>query len=629
MYGCEVFGVADSMLEKARSKVAKAASPEACGKNPELALVAIDADNGTLDPAFQAHVGPIRHWALAVWDSWFSQESLSSTFVAAKKKVQKAGDNMWKAVSGPATALVATIQRLGWTMESHSNIISDIGQPFDLLLDPPVVIARAAAEGVRRWRWKAVGRILPGLIPNRPDAGTHTGRADDLIIGCFKGASKLLSGKGCPKYAGPVADLWYRKMRGDLASGMSGGQWTQTRKAGVPAFAISDSQCQLCHKEPGTILHRFNCCSTVPPEGWPGPPAEAVKALNCIGAKRREILKQRGFLVLRLPASKPNTEGVFQWIVDPMESNLIDEATWYFDGSMLNGRWKALRVTGFGVAVVAESGALIGHGLGWPPSWVTTAAAAEAWALSVVLSLVPFPPQLRTDCLALLQTAKEGTQKATHHSKPLARIWKRIAESMDVNVSELVVGGKLVWFPAHLTHKAIGEAKGSNGRRLSAVDWRANRLVDKLAKAAAMALQHSKHILGLLPSAEAAAAHATCLLGIVTHRANNHEVTTTDKDGRTLAKTLRDSTDRPKAKRATSEPPAVVKDAAPPPRQAPAVPRPTAPWKPPSAAVLAKREGEATLARRVSEIGSSLRSSSAAPAQLRTAQLLARIRAKN
>ena len=153
-------------------------------------------------------------------------------------------------------------------------------------------------------------------------------------------------------------------------------------------------------------------------------------------------------------------------------------------------------------------------------------------------------------------------------------------------------------------------------------------MVDKLAKAAAMDAQHSKHILGLLPSAEAAAAHATCLLGIVTHSANNHVVTTMDTDGRTFTKTLRDSTGRPKAKRAASEPPAVVQVATPPLKQAPAVPRPTAPWRPPSAAVLAKRAEEAKLARRVSEIGSSLRPSSAAPAKLRTAQLLARIRAK-
>ena len=68
--------------------------------------------------------------------------------------------------------------------------------------------------------------------------------------------------------------------------------------------------------------------------------------------------------------------------MDPTEHEEIDDAAWYFDGSMINGKWRALRLTGFGVAVATPGpgGDLLGYGLGWPPTWVTTAAAAEAWA---------------------------------------------------------------------------------------------------------------------------------------------------------------------------------------------------------------------------------------------------------
>ena len=513
-------------------------------------------------------------------------------------------------------------------MIGHDTISSDLGQIFNFKLDSPAAIAKAAADGVRRWRWRTAGTILPGLIPGYPDAGSQPGQANDILIGCFNGASRLLKGKSVPKAAGPIADMWYKKMRGDLASAVSGGQWTQTRKAGVPAFQLSDSQCQLCHSAPGTSRHRFECSSTLPPNGWPEAPTIASKAINCIGAKRREILKMRGLLVLRLPPPQPTAEGIFQWLTDPTASSLVDEATWYFDGSMLNGRWKALRLTGFGVAVVAKTGVLIGHGMGWPPTWVTTAAAAEAWALSVVLQLVPFPPPMRTDCLALLQTAKEGNARATHHSKPLARIWRSIADTMGSDVSERLVNDKLVWFPAHLTHKAIGQAKGSNGCRLSAVDWRANRLVDKLAKVAAKALQFSKHVLNLLPSAVAASAHAACLLGVVTHKANNLEVSSTNAVGKTVTRTLRDSTERPKAKRTSSEPPPVAKAVAPPTRPPPAAAKKVAPWRPPSAATLAKREAATQLDRRVSELGASLRPSSAAAAQSRMDAVVERVRAR-
>ena len=45
----------------------------------------------------------------------------------------------------------------------------------------------------------------------------------------------------------------------------------------------------------------------------------------------------------------------------------------------------------------------------------------------------------------------------------------------------------LVWMPAHQSIATIGEGKLSNGQRLSALDWRANRFVDVLAPVAVRA----------------------------------------------------------------------------------------------------------------------------------------------
>ena len=59
-YGAEIMGVSDSLLEKWRVMVAGAVSPEAGGKNCDLVLYLRDGNKGTLDPAFDAHVKPIR-----------------------------------------------------------------------------------------------------------------------------------------------------------------------------------------------------------------------------------------------------------------------------------------------------------------------------------------------------------------------------------------------------------------------------------------------------------------------------------------------------------------------------------------------------------------------------------------
>ncbi len=631
LYGCETFGVSDTTLDTTRSKVAKAASRDSCGRNPVLTLLALDGEEGTLDPAFEAHVSPVQHWALAIWDDWFPAQVICRAYVAANDKLRHCGTHIWQRVNGPATALVATVSRLGWKMESPFTVTADDGQQLDFRLDPPVAVARAVKDGVRRWRWRQAGAILPGLIPTRTDAGSGAASESDIIVGCFSGMSRLLRGKQCPKAAGPVADLWVPKFSSHLASAVNGGQWTQMRKASVEKFGITDGRCQLCLEAPGTAEHRFTCRMTMPKQGWPSPPPAAAKALNTVGSRRREILKHRGLLALRLPPRIRDQSGEFSWLVSPHGHASLDEAIWYFDGSMLMGKWRPFRVTGYGIAVVTTDGTLIGYGFGWPPSWCTTAAAAEAWALSTVLTQVPFPPQMRTDCLSLLHTAREGTSKATHHSKPLARVWKIIAEATGADVASIMQSELLVWFPAHKSLNAVGELKGSNGRRLTIVDWRANRLVDKLAKIAATAQRTSKHIRELLPSADAAVAHAACLLGAVTHAANNHEVTAIDGDGETTTTVCRDSTDKPKAKRTNSAPAAdrSVNGSQPTPREpAAAASKNVKPWTPPSAFVLAKREAAANLDRRVADIGAALVPSTALPAGTRLAQLAARVKAK-
>ena len=100
--------MADSVLEAARGEVAKAASPEASGRCPTLTLLAVEGEAGTLDPAFAAHVGPVQHWALAVWCRWFPEPTLEHAFAAAGARLAAASGSIWGSVTGPTTALIAT-----------------------------------------------------------------------------------------------------------------------------------------------------------------------------------------------------------------------------------------------------------------------------------------------------------------------------------------------------------------------------------------------------------------------------------------------------------------------------------------------------------------------------------------
>ena len=171
MYGCEVMGVSDSAFLIARRSIASAAAPQAGGKSPDLVLHTLDGASGTLDPAFEAHASPILHWALAFWCSRFSRAQLSRAFTDASLRLSTSKSSWWNIVSGPTSALLASLQRIGWCMPSYREAIDDSGVVWHFDHDSPVAIAAAARDPVRRWRLRRVGDLLPGLIPETCDVG--------------------------------------------------------------------------------------------------------------------------------------------------------------------------------------------------------------------------------------------------------------------------------------------------------------------------------------------------------------------------------------------------------------------------------------------------------------------------
>jgi len=338
---------------------------------------------------------------------------------------------------------------------------------------------------------------------------------------------------------------------------------------------------------------------------------------------------------MEVPAPKPPTEGWFEWLRHP-SPDVDDTFTWYLDGSMLDGKLIDFRAVGYAIVVVGPDGSLAGFGFGVPPTWVATAAAAEAWALHIALTQSLFPPLLRTDCQSLLTIAAEGSAQATAASRPLARIWALIAGSLDGDTAKLVRDGLLAWMPAHQSLGAIGTRELSNGKLLTGRDWRANRLVDALAKMAAAKMQAPRATRALLESGQVAAKHAAALLGVVTHAANNHKVPHLLPGGAGGFRTLRDAQQPERHCRKRRQ-----------------LPKPPAAPAPPLAATLRaapsleiesckrprtakakvqagkRKEEEALTWRRVLQVGSSAASSrEGPPAQQRLAELHRRVRAR-
>ena len=185
MYGCEVMGLSDSALHLARTRIASAAAANAGGKNSDLVLHAIDGPAGTLDPAFEAHAAPVLFWATAVWCCWFTRLQLEKAFQHASLKLATREEtSCWSIVTGPATALLASLRRIGWVMPNAFELIDNTGTSWQCDSVSPGAIASACHDSVRRWRLERIGAHLPGLIP----VGCDVGAAD-----CPEGTILLLS----------------------------------------------------------------------------------------------------------------------------------------------------------------------------------------------------------------------------------------------------------------------------------------------------------------------------------------------------------------------------------------------------------------------------------------------------
>ena len=95
--------------------------------------------------------------------------------------------------------------------------------------------------------------------------------------------------------------------------------------------------------------------------------------------------------------------------------------------------------------------------------------------------------------------------------------------------------------PSHRAAHGFGAALDSRGFPITAIMWRANRLVDALAKTAAAERRVPAQFYRCLADVQNYARYWIARLGVVTLAANRHTVTYWSKGGSTHTLVLRDS----------------------------------------------------------------------------------------
>ena len=120
--------------------MARTLAAEGGGKNVDLMFVVAEDKDGTCDPGFPAHVTPVKHLSLAVWQEWVDRELLIQALCAAWVKLYGATSNVWRRVTGPIGTLTATLWRIGWDVDGETLTLTyDLVHKFELRYIPTVV----------------------------------------------------------------------------------------------------------------------------------------------------------------------------------------------------------------------------------------------------------------------------------------------------------------------------------------------------------------------------------------------------------------------------------------------------------------------------------------------------------
>ncbi len=268
------------------------------------------------------------------------------------------------------------------------------------------------------------------------------------------------------------------KKRGYLASAVTDGQWSQSRKC-EQGMAVDDS-CLLCG-EVGTLPHR-HCGSCA---GWP-PELKLPDKMRELAA-RSDMLEVRCLLERVLWAAptgivKPAPSPHVCWLGE--SDGFFPSGELYLDGSQYEGDFEQYASVAWAViALEADADAFLCGASGMLCEPHVDINGGELMALLMVLRFAVPPVTVVVDSGFVHRGLLElGPRRTTAHGAAWAHLWREVWAKLE-DFGGLGDGGlKVRKVPAHQTQRAM-VAHG----KISYRDWLGNSMADKAAKSAAAA----------------------------------------------------------------------------------------------------------------------------------------------
>jgi hypothetical protein len=416
-FGQKALGVSNSMLFAQRRSADAMTCDKACGADLDLSLAVTDGESmGAADPAFDAHVGVIHMWSLAVWEAWAPRKLLDTLVKGTIMRLNEAR-NVWAVVRGPAEAFVATVQRLGWTVGSATLLTDDKGRTIDLGKGSPAYVKGLVVYAVQRWRWSRIEKKLHWLATGHRGVGAWW-----LPI---SRALRQTNSDGCGA-----------AHKGAFKSAVMGRQWTQQRLHA--AHLADDSLCRLCIELPGgqqvgTLLHR-TCCPALVDFNRQFMPECVREVLTASAGEPGQLTRGcliRGLFPYPAPAPRPMAMfDTFHWHTEPR--GVSARARVCSDGSLLHGQWgRDYAALGWAFVAFDQSGEILAAAYGVHTFWVDTIQGAELWAVHMVIASMSLPEVLFTDCKTVQEGVRNTAQWAGSSKRRYAMIWTVLHAGLD------------------------------------------------------------------------------------------------------------------------------------------------------------------------------------------------------
>ena len=468
-----------------RGAAAAAAAPASgtCGQDLDIALLIADGGpKGRADPAYDAHLLPIGEWAEGAWHERLPRTAREGMVRSALSRIA-AAKSPWQHVHGPGAAMVASAQRLGWTVHDENSVRTDMGRTLLFDTDSPAVIKEEVSRAVRRWRDMRIFRKHPHLGDTASSHGLQ-----------FSPIWNVLNGRRHPPDWGPP-------QRAALISSISGRQWPQARcwRAG---FTTHD-HCMLCSSTDdtvdhdgdtpptpsgmghrGTLQHRMCDCPILQDLRQQHAPSTLLQLATTEGSWQiREAFATCLFplKILELPPTQlPPPQGTFEWVQrqDALGGHIQGKV--YTDGSRIHDVHPDTMRLGWAFVVLDQHDHIVAIARGVPPDYVRDIPGAEAWALLQASSLALAGSTFKSDCKPCVDAIHAGELWACDARRPLARIFRQLfAHIGDVPASSFV------WMPSHTSLAKVGVTRLSDGQVLTHADRRANMCADDHARIAA------------------------------------------------------------------------------------------------------------------------------------------------